>query len=477
VGSTLKTKFLLVFVGVMAVNVAGALLLFQTIASQRADAVVINLAGAQRMLSQKMTKEAAMGDGKAASVSIARFDRVLNGLVQGDSELGLPRSQDPAILSQLARVASLWSAYRPVLEARLKSNHENASRNASALAANVAILQEMDAAVKLFEVRSSAKVERTKWIQSAVLAVVIGTLGLTWVILIAPLLRRLSVIVTTVSEGAGQTASASVAISSASQTLAQSVSEQAAALHQTSESSSQISVMAQRNQNSSEAASVQVVEAGLRIDEANDGLKEMLAAIDRSREAADKISKVIRVIDEVAFQTNVLALNAAIEAARAGQAGQGFSVVADEVRHLAQRSAQAARETADLIQGSILTAAEAQSSVARVAGLIDSLTQSSASIGSLVKEVTNGSQQQAHGIKTIADAVSQMEQMTQSTAASAEESAAASQELSAQSEILRETAADLAALLGVITLRNGGSRELAGSSKIRPFFAHSSSEF
>jgi methyl-accepting chemotaxis protein len=452
--TTLKARFLLVFLGVMSVNIGGALITFQTIASQKADAVVINLAGAQRMLSQKMTKEAALGDSVSARVSIARFDRVLKGLIQGDAELGLPRCGDPAILSQLVRVSDLWSGYRPAIEGGLKSKRATSSETAAALAANVRILAEMDAAVKLFELRSSAKVERTKWTQFVVLAAVVGSLALTWTGLIAPLLRRLGSIVATITEGSDQTASASQSISSASQTLAQAVSEQAAALRQTSDSSAQIRAMARKNLDHSQAAAAHVDEAGQRIREANAGLEAMLAAIRRSREASERISKMIRVIDEVAFQTNILALNAAIEAARAGAAGQGFSVVADEVRNLARKSAQAARESNDLIHGAVATATEAQNSVARVAGLMDLLTQSSSSVGVLIKEVTQGSQEQTGGMETIADAISQMDQMTQSTAASAEQSAAASQELSAQSLVMRETAASLAALLGVPTAQS-----------------------
>jgi len=143
------------------------------------------------------------------------------------------------------------------------------------------------------------------------------------------------------------------------------------------------------------------------------------------------------VIDEIAFQTNILALNAAVEAARAGEAGMGFAVVADEVRNLAQRSAQAAKDTATLIEESIATSNVGNQKLQLVAGSIRQVTESAREVKTLVDEVATGSREQARGIEQISTAVSQMETVTQRSAASAQEGAAASQELESQARRLK----------------------------------------
>jgi len=146
------------------------------------------------------------------------------------------------------------------------------------------------------------------------------------------------------------------------------------------------------------------------------------------------VSKIIKTIDEIAFQTNILALNAAVEAARAGEAGMGFAVVADEVRNLAQRSAQAAKDTAGLIEESIARSEHGTSTVNQVATSIASITESVSQVKGLVNEVSAASQQQTQGIDQVTHAVAHMEKVTQNAAATAEESAAASEELNAQAE-------------------------------------------
>jgi len=168
----------------------------------------------------------------------------------------------------------------------------------------------------------------------------------------------------------------------------------------------------------------------------------------KSTRRAAKISKIIKVIDEIAFQTNILALNAAVEAARAGEAGMGFAVVADEVRNLAQRCAQAARDTADLIEGAISKSNDGKVKVDQVAAAIREITVESAKVRTLVDEVNLGSQEQARGIEQIGKAIGQMEQVTQKIAANAEESASAAEELNAQSETLRDVVDRLTALVG-----------------------------
>jgi methyl-accepting chemotaxis protein len=164
--------------------------------------------------------------------------------------------------------------------------------------------------------------------------------------------------------------------------------------------------------------------------------------------SSHKIARIIKVIDEIAFQTNILALNAAVEAARAGEAGLGFAVVADEVRNLAQRCAQAARDTAALIEESISTAGDGNAKLDQMAGAVRSMTQSANHVRSLVDEVNLGSQEQSRGMEQISRALLQMEQVTQRTAAGAEQSASAGAELDTHATRLRNLVHEMRELVG-----------------------------
>jgi methyl-accepting chemotaxis protein/methyl-accepting chemotaxis protein-1 (serine sensor receptor) len=249
------------------------------------------------------------------------------------------------------------------------------------------------------------------------------------------------------AQGAEQIASAAQQVATASQSLAQGSSEQAASIEETSSSSEEINSMAQQNSHNCHDAAALMTESQQSFGRTGQALQQMVGAMADINASSDRIAKIIRVIDEIAFQTNILALNAAVEAARAGEAGMGFAVVADEVRNLAQRCAQAAKDTASLIEESIVKSNDGKLKTDIVAKEIQSILAQSSKVKSIVDNVNAGSMEQARGIDQVTKAIGQMGQVTQQTAATAEESAAAAEELSAQSESLQEIVVQLTALV------------------------------
>jgi methyl-accepting chemotaxis protein/methyl-accepting chemotaxis protein-1 (serine sensor receptor) len=260
------------------------------------------------------------------------------------------------------------------------------------------------------------------------------------------------------NSGAERVTSAASQVSLSSQSLAQGSSEQAASLEETSASSEEINSMARKNTENSRAAADLVTSSLQKFVETNHSLGQMVVAMGEIKTSSDKISKIIKTIDEIAFQTNILALNAAVEAARAGEVGMGFAVVADEVRNLAQRCAQAANDTATLIEESIAKANDGKVKVDQVATAIRAITGEAGKVKTLVDEVNVGSQEQARGIEQIAKAINQMEQVTQKTAANAEDSASAAEDLNAQSETLKDIVERLTAMVGGGEASNGHGR-------------------
>ncbi len=311
-----------------------------------------------------------------------------------------------------------------------------------------ASLQELQSGILAQTAReATSEVSFSRWltILLCLLAASVATASF-WVIRHANVsLRRIA---GEIAEGSRQVASASQQVSSSSQALAQGSSEQAASLEETSASTKQINSMTQKNADNARSAAAETEKADHLLKETNQKLGQMIESMKEINTSSEKISRIIRVIDEIAFQTNILALNAAVEAARAGEAGMGFAVVADEVRNLAQRCAQAAKDTSDLIEESIVRSNEGKVRLDEVAACVTRVVDNASAIKVLSNEVHVGSQEQARGIEQIARAITQMQQVTQSTAASAEESASAGEEMSAQAASLQDSVHRLRGLVG-----------------------------
>ncbi len=253
--------------------------------------------------------------------------------------------------------------------------------------------------------------------------------------------------ITSIDEGSAQVASASSQVSAASSMLAEGASEQAASLEETSSSLEEMSSMTARNAASAQEAKALADQMHQAADSSATQMREMQQAMDAIKESSAGISQIIKTIDEIAFQTNILALNAAVEAARAGEAGAGFAVVAEEVRNLAQRSAESAKETSSKIEGAIRNSERGVTISAKVAESLGTIVEKAGAMNSLVAEIATASQEQDRGIGQLTTAVQQMDKVTQSNASNAEETASAAEELNAHADSLKDTVGELVSLV------------------------------
>jgi methyl-accepting chemotaxis protein len=255
--------------------------------------------------------------------------------------------------------------------------------------------------------------------------------------------RALSHIADAMRTGSEQVAAASTQVSSASQQLANSATTQAANLEEVSSSLEEVTSMTSQNAESARRARDTAAQASADATRGDEAMNRMKDAIGKIQTSARETAKIVKAIDEIAFQTNLLALNAAVEAARAGEAGKGFAVVAEEVRSLAQRSAEAARTTSALIEDSHRNAEGGVAVSGQVQQVLVDIIRGADAVQKLVGEVAQASDQQSTGVREINTAVTQMDRLTQSTAANAEQSASASEQLSAQATELNGMVGDL----------------------------------
>jgi len=285
---------------------------------------------------------------------------------------------------------------------------------------------------------ATQKLSHASWVTiiGLVVAVVAG-IGLAAAITIT-VGKSIRAIIVGLTDASDQVASASGQVSQSSQQLAEGASQQAAGVEETSSSLEELASMTRQNAENASKANSTMETTTQVVSEANQAMGELIGSMQEIATSSEETQKIIKTIDEIAFQTNLLALNAAVEAARAGEAGAGFAVVADEVRNLAIRAADAAKNTADLIEGSVQRISVGTDLVNRTNEAFTRVHQGAVQVGGLVDEIATASKEQSNGIDQINRAVSEMDKVVQQNASSSEESAAAAQEMSAQAVTLKD---------------------------------------
>ncbi len=325
-----------------------------------------------------------------------------------------------------------------------------------------AVIAEIDKA------EAFASITALQWIIGIVALIAIAAIVTIALLITRSITWPINRIIDGLGSGSEQVAAASEQLSSSSQQMSEGASEQASSLEEVSSSLEEMASMTKQNADNAKQANNMATEVNTATEQSQDAMKRMIEAIEKIKSSSDETAKIIKTIDEIAMQTNLLALNAAVEAARAGEAGRGFAVVAEEVRNLAQRSAEAAKNTADLIEGSrknsengVAASEEVGNKLGEIAGRIEKVVQ-------LVAEVSAASSEQSQGIDQVNTAVAEMDKVTQNNAANAEESASASEELSGQAQNLNAMVAELIVIIGQQGNGKNGIRHRSNSGISTP---------
>ncbi|MEY4916135.1 MAG: hypothetical protein RL616_48 [Verrucomicrobiota bacterium] len=491
--SSIPQQLMLLFFTATSVTVATALLYFFTVTKVLQDSAAQTTSVADKLGRSYDLQEKVSSDLVDHQQFVQQFFRMA-----GTNEVQLAIRQRNAKQRQLAAIIAaggtevtsirtkfdtLVTSEKSVVEELMKDNAAVAGEKNSAVVGpqGAAVLH----AIRLYHQgvvdgahrELLAEVAGTKsqirgWLAVLLVALVVVALG-GWrlknriAVELRSLAERLADFSTSSTNSASQ-------VMAASQKLAEGASQQAASIEETGSSLEEMSSMTSRNAENAQKVNELAREARVSAEKGAGDMHAMATAVAAIKNSGDEIAKIIKTIDEIAFQTNILALNAAVEAARAGEAGMGFAVVAEEVRSLALRSAQSARETSLKIQNAIVNTARGVEISATVSLTLAEIVEKARQVDELAAEVATASREQTQGINQINSAVGQMDKVTQGNAVSAEESAAAAEELNAQAMAMKQTVSELMQLVGgeaeagskLVIARNGSS-SFAGSQATR----------
>lgn len=293
------------------------------------------------------------------------------------------------------------------------------------------------------------------------IAIIVGVL--LAVFMIRSITGPINKVISGMQAGSDQVSSASGQVAEASTQLAEGASEQASSLEETAASLEMMLAGAKQSASNSSQASDRARTVKISAEKGKTAMAELNGAMEKIKTSSDETAKIIKTIDEIAFQTNLLALNAAVEAARAGDAGKGFAVVAEEVRNLAQRSAEAAKGTADLIAGSTENSNLGIKATAEVSTILEEIVEGAVEVSDVIEELSSTAEGQSRSVTEVNTAVAQMDSVTQANAAGAEESASAAEEMSAQASELQSLVGELMAIVGGVEKTNSPMAQSVGT--------------
>ena len=380
---------------------------------------------------------------KQCKADVAEHGAEFRDMLRKNSELPL----NGEMKAELAKLAPKLESYIKSAESAIGAGYKERGARALILPPFLAAFDELEtsqgtlsdlfsAQAETFTVENAKTMGRASLMLAALALAACLIIGIAAILITRSITSKLLLVVSSMDSSSQLVSTASSQVKEASTELAEGASTQASSLEQTSASLEELSSMTRQNSDNARQANTMAAAARTAAENSRGAMDRMGEAIGNIKKSSDETAKIIKTIDEIAFQTNLLALNAAVEAARAGDAGKGFAVVAEEVRNLAQRSAEAAKSTSALIEESKKNADQGVSVSGEVAGILAGIVESVRKLAQLIGDVSAASDEQAKGIGQIGSAVTEMDRVTQSNAASAEESASASEELYSQAKDL-----------------------------------------